>query len=126
VGIWLCEATDPTQWRVDKGQPPVPGSQSLVSHTGYGRELRTDEGPWNDTLGPRDTERGQRERCFHTGEKSLVRALMNRDNQSMGLELYCRKAVGKRKGRKKERPAMTKRREGEKGEREERLESKKA
>jgi hypothetical protein len=22
VGIWLCEATDPTRWGVDKGQPP--------------------------------------------------------------------------------------------------------
>jgi hypothetical protein len=33
----------------------------------------------------------------------------------MVLELYCRKAEGKRKG-KKERPAMAKRREGEKGE----------
>ena len=21
MGIWLCEATDPTQWVVDKGQP---------------------------------------------------------------------------------------------------------
>jgi hypothetical protein len=27
VGIWLCEATDPTQWVVDKGQPQVPRSQ---------------------------------------------------------------------------------------------------
>jgi hypothetical protein len=30
VGIWLCEAQD-------KGQPLVPGSQSLASHAGYGR-----------------------------------------------------------------------------------------
>ena len=21
VGVWLCEATDPTWWEVDKGQP---------------------------------------------------------------------------------------------------------
>ena len=37
MGIWLCEAIDPTQQRVDKGQPLIPGSQSLASHTGYGR-----------------------------------------------------------------------------------------
>ena len=36
VGIWLCEATDPTRRRVDKGQPLVPDSQSPASHTGYG------------------------------------------------------------------------------------------
>ena len=35
VGIWLCEATDPTQSGVDKRQPPVPGSQSPASHAGY-------------------------------------------------------------------------------------------
>jgi hypothetical protein len=43
----------------------------------------------------------------------------------MVLELYCRKAGEKRKGRKKERPAMAKRRERGKRAREERLESKK-
>jgi hypothetical protein len=37
MGIWLCEAIDPTQQRVDKGQPLIPGSQSLAFHTGYGR-----------------------------------------------------------------------------------------
>ena len=42
----------------------------------------------------------------------------------MVLELYCRKAGEKREGRKRERLAMAKRREGGKGEREERLESK--
>ena len=42
----------------------------------------------------------------------------------MILELYCRKAGGKREG-KRERPAMAKRREGGKEEKEERLESKK-
>jgi hypothetical protein len=40
----------------------------------------------------------------------------------MVLELYCRKAGGKREGRKRERPVMAKRRERGKGEREERLE----
>ena len=41
----------------------------------------------------------------------------------MDLELYCRKAGGKREGkRERERLAMAKRREGGKGEREERLE----
>jgi hypothetical protein len=33
------------------------------------------------------------------------------------LELYCRKARGKREGRKRERPAMATWREGERGER---------
>jgi hypothetical protein len=37
VGIWLCEATDPTQRGMDNGKPPVPGSESPESHTGYGR-----------------------------------------------------------------------------------------
>jgi hypothetical protein len=36
----------------------------------------------------------------------------------MVLALYCRKAGGKRKGRKRERPSMAKRRERRKGERE--------
>ena len=35
VGIWLCEAAG--GWGVDKGQLPVPGSQTLASHAGYGR-----------------------------------------------------------------------------------------
>lgn len=43
----------------------------------------------------------------------------------MILELCCKEAEGKREGRKRERLAMAKRREGGKGEREERLESKK-
>jgi hypothetical protein len=36
----------------------------------------------------------------------------------MVLELYCRKAGGKRDGRKRKRLAMAKQREGRKGERE--------
>jgi hypothetical protein len=35
----------------------------------------------------------------------------------MVLELYCRKAGGKRKGRKRKKLAMAKKREGGKGER---------
>ena len=31
VSIWLCEATDPTWWGVDKGQPLVPGAPGLHS-----------------------------------------------------------------------------------------------
>lgn len=42
----------------------------------------------------------------------------------MVLELYYRKAGGKREGRKRERRAMDKKRDGGKGGREERLESK--
>ena len=51
---------------------------------------------------------------------------LDEQRQAMVLELYCRKAGGKRKGKTRERPAMAKRREGERGEREERLESKKS
>ena len=51
---------------------------------------------------------------------------LDEQRQSMGLELYCRKAEEKRKSRERERLTMAKRREGGKGEREERLESKKA
>jgi hypothetical protein len=40
----------------------------------------------------------------------------------MVLELYCRKAEGKREDGKRERLTMAKRREGRKGKREERLE----
>ena len=43
---------------------------------------------------------------------------LDEQRQSMVLELYCRKAGGKRKGRKRERLAMAKRREGGKGVRE--------
>jgi hypothetical protein len=46
---------------------------------------------------------------------------LDEQRQSMVLEFYCRKAGGKGEG-KRERPAMVKRREGGKGEREERLE----
>jgi hypothetical protein len=41
---------------------------------------------------------------------------LDEQRQSMVLELYCRKAGGKKEG-KKERPAMTKRRDGRKRER---------
>ena len=37
LGIWLYEVTDPTRQGLNKGQPPVPGSQSLASNAGYGR-----------------------------------------------------------------------------------------
>ena len=49
---------------------------------------------------------------------------LDEQRRSMVLELYCRKA-GEREKVERERPAMAKRREGGKGEREERLESKK-
>jgi hypothetical protein len=55
MGIWLCKATDPTRWGVDKGQPPIPGSQSLASHTGYGRGAENRIG----VLGIREEGRGR-------------------------------------------------------------------
>ena len=39
---------------------------------------------------------------------------LDEQRQSIVLELYCRKAGGKKEGRKRERLAMAKRREGEK------------
>ena len=42
---------------------------------------------------------------------------LDEQRQSMVLELYCRKAGGKRKGRKRKKLAMAKKREGGKGER---------
>jgi hypothetical protein len=52
MGIWLCEATDPIWQGVDKGQPLVPGSQSLASHAGYGRgaEKRIGDPGWYSAL----------------------------------------------------------------------------
>jgi hypothetical protein len=55
VGIWLCEATDPTRRGVDKGQSPVPGSQSLASHAGYGRGVENRI----ESLGIREEGRGR-------------------------------------------------------------------
>ena len=45
---------------VDKGQPPVPGSQSPASHAGYRRRAENRIGA--------PTGRRQRERGSHTGE----------------------------------------------------------
>jgi hypothetical protein len=50
LGFWLCEATDPTQQGVDKGQPPIPGS------------------PGRHSWPRRYKKRGKRERGSHTGE----------------------------------------------------------
>jgi hypothetical protein len=50
---------------------------------------------------------------------------LDKQRQSMVLELYCRKAGGKREGGKRERPAMAMWREGEK-EREKRIRKVKA
>ena len=106
---------------MDKGQPPY-------------------QGPWGDTLGPGDIgERAEGERFPHRQE-SLVQGLwlehrkaslgeslscrpitvgLNKQRQSMVLELYCRKAGGRREGRKERgRLAMAKRMEGGKRERE--------
>ena len=50
---------------------------------------------------------------------------LDEQRQSIVLELYCRKAGGKREGGKRERPAMAMWREGEK-EREKRIRKVKA
>jgi hypothetical protein len=84
VGIWLCEATDPTWQGVDKGQPPIPVSQSLASHAGYGRGADNRIEAPGQTLSPGDKWRECRGKrgagCFPRRQVSLVRALMNRDS----------------------------------------------
>ena len=86
---------------MDKGQPPVPGSQSLVYHAGYGRGAENIIGTqgtlsaseiWEEGLG---REVPTQARVFSPG--------LDEQKQSMVLEIYCRKAGGKRKGRKRER-----------------------
>jgi hypothetical protein len=73
--IWLCEATDPTWRGVDKGQPLVPGSQFLASHTGYGREAENRIGaPGQHSQPQRYGKRAEGER-FSRRWESLVRAL---------------------------------------------------
>ena len=66
VGIWLCEATDPTWQGVDKGQPPVTGSQSLASHAGYSRGAENRLGAPGRHSGPwRYGKRAEGERFPH-------------------------------------------------------------
>jgi hypothetical protein len=97
VGIWLCEAAG--GWGVDKGQLPVPGSQTLASHAGYGRGAENRIGdPGGHWVVPMQVS------VFSSG--------LDEQRQSIVLELYYRKAGGKRNGIKRERPAMAKRREG--------------
>ena len=94
VGVWLCEATDPTRQVVDKGQPLIPGSQSLASHAGYsggaGNRIGAPGRPW------RYRKRGQGKRGplggSHTGESPYSSLYDQR--QSM---VYCRKAGRKEK-----------------------------
>jgi hypothetical protein len=72
VGIWQCEATDPTRQGGRQGEPLVPGSQSLASHTGYSRGAENRIGTPGVALGPRDGKRGQGKRRVlggsHAGE----------------------------------------------------------
>jgi hypothetical protein len=78
VGIWLCEANDSTGQGLDMGQPPVPGSQSPASHTGYG-------GGADDKIGALEEIQEERARgkkggtgWFSHRRESLVWAFMNR------------------------------------------------
>jgi hypothetical protein len=81
LGIWLCEATDPTQRGVDKRQLPVPRSQSQASHAGYSRGAENWIGVPGWHLAP--VISGQRAGgagWFPRRWVSLVRALMHRDS----------------------------------------------
>jgi hypothetical protein len=62
VGILLCEATDLTQWRVDKRLFPVPGSKSQASHAGYGRGTENRIGAQGCTRPQRYRKKGQGKR----------------------------------------------------------------
>ena len=42
VGIWLYEATDPTRWELDKGQPPYQVLSLWHPMLGMAEELRTE------------------------------------------------------------------------------------
>jgi hypothetical protein len=65
-------------------------------------------------LGPGDTGReGRGKEGRWVVPMQIVFSLgLDEQRQSMVLELYCRKAGGKRKGKKRERPAVAKRKEG--------------
>ena len=77
LGIWLCEATEPTWCGVDKGQPPVPSSHSLAPHTGYSRGAESRIGaPGRHSQPWRYWKRAEGER-FPCRQESLVGALMN-------------------------------------------------
>jgi hypothetical protein len=83
VGIWLCEATDPTRQGVDKEQHPVPGSQSLAFHAGHGRgaENRIGAPGWHLAQEIQEERAGgKRGAGWFPCRLSLVWALMNRDS----------------------------------------------
>jgi hypothetical protein len=106
VGIWLCEATEPTRQGVDQGQPLVPGSQSppgsrsLASHTGYSRGDEHRIGPQSSTKSQRYRKRGKWEKV--PMQVRVFSTVLDEQRQSMVLELYCRKA-GRKEKRWKER-----------------------
>jgi hypothetical protein len=71
--------------------------------------------PWRQPVALGLWERGLRERGSNTGKSVYT----DEQRQSMVLELYYRKAGRKeRRWKERERAAMAKRREGEKGEKE--------
>jgi hypothetical protein len=88
--IWLCEDTNPTQQGVNKGQLPVPGSQSLASHAGAGRGTENRIGALEQHQVLEIPEEG-RGREVPTQVRVLSLVLIEQ-KQSMVLELYCRKA----------------------------------
>ena len=99
VGIWLCEATDPTWQGVDKGQPLVPGSQSLASHAGYGRGAENKIGAPGQHQAPEIWEEGRGREV--PMQARVLSPGLDEQRQSMILELYCRNAGGKREIRKR-------------------------
>ena len=83
VGIWLCEAGDPTRSWVDKGQPLVPGSQAPASHARYSKGAENRIGAAGQHSGHRgESKRGQERGGLRFPHRrvSLVQALMNRDS----------------------------------------------
>jgi hypothetical protein len=95
---------------MDKRQPPIPGSQSLASHAGYGR------GGENRIEVLRIQEEGRRREVpTQVGVLSLG---LDEQRQSMVLELYCRKSVGKREDKRKRKASHGQEEKKGKGKRE--------
>ena len=108
---------------VDKGQPLVPGSQSLASHAGHGRGAENrigalgmkggegrwrwmvpiGESPWSGPWLEHRMAFWREVRHGLLGESPSHYSStvgLDEQRQSMVLELYCRKAGRKREGRK--------------------------
>ena len=110
---WVKPLT-PYGGRDGGGQGAVPGSQSLASHAGYGRGAENRIGaPGRHSSPRRCGKRAEGERF--PMQARVLKSGLDKQRQSMVLELYCRKA-GEREKVERERDQPWPR--GEKGEKE--------